>query len=230
MPAVRCSATGCGFSPASRITSSRMPSPGVYPPEQPTNYWHKGQGKVTWQVTPTLRVSQLLRLEWWGGYGGPSRTTIVRSRHQDPRGAHPHLRDRGERRRSGMRPSCRFVPAACGNPICVTGPLTGDYVTPNHTDNLTGLSTRGAQQIGRTVVRRDQQAVKIERYMSRSSMTHTLRGPGFSSKKSTTSGRRPGRATSSTTISAARPTTRCSGTLRRRARTTRRRASGARTS
>ena len=70
--------------------------PGVYPAEQPTNYWHKGQGKLTWQATPTLRVSQLLRLEWWGGYGGPSRTVVVRSGHQDARGAHPHLRDRGE--------------------------------------------------------------------------------------------------------------------------------------
>jgi hypothetical protein len=49
--------------------------PGVYPPEQPTNYWHKFPGKLTWQITPSLKVSQLLHFEWWGGYGGPSRTT-----------------------------------------------------------------------------------------------------------------------------------------------------------
>ena len=60
-------------------------------------------------------------------------------------------------------------------PNLVTGPLTGDLVTPNHTDNLTGLSTQGPLQIGRTVVRRDQQAVKLERYLSRAGMTHTFR-------------------------------------------------------
>jgi hypothetical protein len=149
--------------------------PGVYPPEQPTNYWHKGQGKVTWQVNPSLKVSQLLRLEWWGGYGGPSRTTTFEAATKTLR-AHIHTYATDVTKTFGNATVLSIRAGGLWEPDLVTGPLTGDYVTPNHTDNLTGLSTQGAQQIGRTVVRRDQQAAKIERYLSRSNMTHTLRG------------------------------------------------------
>src|SRR5206468_4498941 len=57
----------------------------------------------------------------------------------------------------------------------VTGPLTGDLVTPSRTDNFTGYVCCGATSSGRTVVRRDTQAVKLERYVARSGTTHTLR-------------------------------------------------------
>ena len=53
-------------------------------------------------------------------------------------------------------------------------PLTGDLVTPSHTDNLTGYQCCGAPSVGRTVVRRDTQSVKLERYVARSGVTHTL--------------------------------------------------------
>ena len=148
--------------------------PGVYPPEQPTNYWHKGQGKLTWQATPTLRVSQLLRLEWWGGYGGPSRTVSFEAATKTLE-AHIHTYATEVNKTFGNATVLSVRAGGLWEPNLVTGPLTGDLVTPNHTDNLTGLSTQGAQQIGRTVVRRDQQAVKLERYVSRSGMTHTFR-------------------------------------------------------
>ena len=141
--------------------------PGVYPPEQPTNYWHKGQGKLTWQATPTLRVSQLLRLEWWGGYGGPSRTVSFEAATKTLE-AHIHTYATEVNKTFGNATVLSVRAGGLWEPNLVTGPLTGDLVTPNHTDNLTGLSTQGAQQIGRTVVRRDQQAVKLERYVSRS--------------------------------------------------------------
>jgi len=148
--------------------------PGVYPPEQPTNYWHKGQGKLTWQATPTLRISQLLRMEWWGGYGGPSRTVAFEAATKTLE-AHIHTYATEVNKTFGNATVLTVRAGGLWEPNLVTGPLTGDYVTPNHTDNLTGLSTQGAQQIGRTVVRRDQQAVKLERYVARAGITHTLR-------------------------------------------------------
>jgi hypothetical protein len=148
--------------------------PGVYPPEQPTNHWHKGQGKVTWQATPTLRVSQLLRLEWWGGYGGPSRTVAYEAATKTLE-AHIHTYATEVHKTFGNATVLSVRAGGLWEPNLITGPLTGDLVTPNRTDNLTGRSTQGAQQIGRTVVRRDQQAVKLERYVARSRTTHTLR-------------------------------------------------------
>jgi hypothetical protein len=148
--------------------------PGVYPPEQPTNYWHKGQGKLTWQATPTLRVSQLLRLEWWGGYGGPSRTVAFEAATKTLE-AHIHTYATEVNKTFGNATVLTVRAGGLWEPNLVTGPLTGDLVTPNHTDNLTGLSTRGAQQVGRTRVRRDTQSVKLERYIGRSTVTHTVR-------------------------------------------------------
>jgi Carboxypeptidase regulatory-like domain/TonB dependent receptor-like, beta-barrel len=149
--------------------------PGVYPPEQPTNYWHKTQGKVTWQASPTLRVSQLLHFEWWGGYAnGPSRTVTYAAATKTLE-AHIHTYATEVNKTFGNATVLTTRAGGLWEPNLVTGPLTGDLVTPNHTDNLTGLSTQGALSIGRTVVRRDVQSVKLERYVSGSGVTHTLR-------------------------------------------------------
>ena len=99
--------------------------PGVYPPEQPTNYWHKGQGKVTWQVNPTLKVSQLLRLEWWGGYGGPSRTVTFEAATKTLE-AHIHTYATDVTKTFGNATVLSVRAGGLWEPNLVTDPLTGD--------------------------------------------------------------------------------------------------------
>jgi len=148
--------------------------PGVYPPEQPTNYWHKFPGKLTWQITPSLKVSQLLHFEWWGGYGGPSRTTAFEAATKTLE-AHINTYASEVNKTIGNVTVLTVRAGGLWEPNLVTGPLTGNLETPSRTDNLTGYQCCGAPSIGRTVVRRDTQAVKLERYVARSAVTHTLR-------------------------------------------------------
>ena len=70
-------------------------NPGTFPPEQPTSYWNRYPIKVTWQANPTLRVSSVLHLEWWGGYAtGPTRSVALQAATQTD-AAHIHRRGGG---------------------------------------------------------------------------------------------------------------------------------------
>jgi hypothetical protein len=151
--------------------------PGSYPPESPTNWWHRMNAKMTWQATETTRVGGTFKSEPWEGYTtGPTRSVT--------------------------REASTFVTDVTGNLYAVdvnqifgsataltvraggvyggtfTTSLTGDLTTPSRTDNLTGIVSQGVPQINRSSYRREGQSVKLERYVSRRRTTHTMRA-GF---------------------------------------------------
>jgi hypothetical protein len=130
--------------------------------------------KVTWSATPTLRITQLLHLEWWGGYSsGPTREVS---------------REAATHSIAHINSYATEFNKTIGNATVLTGrvtgwwepdqyapSVTGDLVTPNRTDQLTGLSTQGAPEIVRSKIRRDTQIVRVERYVSGARATHNVR-------------------------------------------------------
>ena len=150
-------------------------NPGTYPPEQPTSFWNRYPVKVTWQVNPTWRVTSLLHLEWWGGYStGPTRTVALEAATKTDVA---HIHSYGEEIGEIFGNSTALTIRAGGwwEPNQHSGSVTGDEISPSHTDNLTGLVTQGVPQISRQIMRRDAQSIKLDRFVAGQKTSHNLR-------------------------------------------------------
>jgi hypothetical protein len=149
--------------------------PGTYPPEQPTSYWNRLPIKGTWQISESLRFSSLLHYEWWGGYStGPTRSvTREAAQYYDT----AHINSYGEEINKTFGHATVLTVRAGGwwEPNQSYTAVTGDLVRPSHTDNFTGLVTRGVPSINRVIMRRDAQSAKVDRYISGQRAQHSLR-------------------------------------------------------
>jgi hypothetical protein len=150
--------------------------PGAWLPESPTSFWGpRWNTKLTWQASQSTKVSGFLKTEPWGGYAnGPSRSvtyeavTYTTDVYGYPYGVEVNRTFGNDTvltvRAGGMLNRQRSTS------------LSGDLTTPRRTDNLTGLESEGASQLTATYHRRHEQAVKLERYIARPRVTHTVRG------------------------------------------------------
>jgi hypothetical protein len=161
--------------------------PGSYPAESPNAAWHHGNAKVTWQASPSIRVNGAVLPEPWNGYAsGPSRQILL-----EAVGYYPSaniLNYKGELQKTFG--NATLLSVSVGGfwlPVERYAPLTGDHVTPTRIDNLTGITSQGVPSFYDRFMGRNQQEVKIERYLSRPRMTHNLRfGVQFSGSDATT--------------------------------------------
>ena len=152
--------------------------PGTYLPQVATDYWYRAPAKLTWQVNDSLKVTGLLHLEWWGGYASGPTLSVASAAATKTLQAHIHTYASQADKTFGSGTLLTIRVGGLWEPNLLTGPVSGDYTTPSHTDLLTGYVCCGAPSSGRSVFRRDTQSVKLERYVARSGMTHTFQG-GF---------------------------------------------------
>ncbi len=156
--------------------------PGNWPAESQDSWWGHMTTKLTWQATETAKVSAFLKAEPFGGYAtGPTRIVT--------REAATVFSDTAGYSYGGE------VHKTLGNNTALTvraggvwgryprTSLIGDLTTPRRTDNLSGIASQGANQISHPSYRRDSQQVKLERYIARPRVTHTVRG-GFQHERS----------------------------------------------
>ena len=149
--------------------------PGTYPREQPTSYWNRLPVKGTWQISDTLRFSSLIHYEWWGGYStGPTRAVALQAAQYYDKA---HINSYGEEINKTFGPATVLTVRAGGwwEPNQSYTAVTGDIVSPSHTDNFTGLVTSGVPSINRVVMRRDAQSAKVDRYISGQRAQQSLR-------------------------------------------------------
>jgi hypothetical protein len=158
--------------------------PGNWPEEAKTNHWGpRWNMKLTWQASQTTKVNGFLKTEPWGGYGsGPSRAVTYEASSTNDSTGYPF----------GVEVNQTFggntaLTARAGGMITrqLGTSLSGNLTTPSREDNLTGIQTEGVKQLSDAYQRRDEAAVKLERYVSRARSTHTLRG-GFQYQRSHT--------------------------------------------
>lgn len=149
--------------------------PGTYLPEATIAYWNRMPEKVVAQITDTLRITQKLNLEWYGGYGGaiPTRSVLFEATTTGP----AHIHSYGNEVNKTFGASTVLSARATGwwEPEYFVKPRTGDLDTPNHFDNLTGISHTGGPLSYKNRLRRDSQSARVERYFSGAAVTHTAR-------------------------------------------------------
>ena len=148
--------------------------PGNFPTDRPVNWWHRLPTRVTWQASDTLHISQLMHWEWYGGYGGPSRT-IAREAATRWNEAHINSYATEVTKTVGNDTLLTFRVGGMWEPYLFAGPQFSDTFTPNHTDTLTGVQTQGGSRLLVEKFRRDTQMFKWERYLAGESVTHTFR-------------------------------------------------------
>ena len=149
--------------------------PGSYPAESPNAAWHHGNAKVTWQASPSTRVNGSVLPEPWNGYAsGPTRQILREAVSYYP--SANILNYKGDVQKTFGNGTLLTVSAGgFWLPTETYAPLTGDHVTPTRIDNLTGITSQGVASFYERVMQRNQQEVKIERYLSLPRMTHNVR-------------------------------------------------------
>jgi hypothetical protein len=152
--------------------------PGNWPEEAKANFWGpRTNTKLTWQATDTTRVTGFLKTEPWGGYGtGPSRSVTYEASTENS-GVYGYPYGAEVNRTFGGNTVLTVRVGGMINKV-PNRPLTDDRTTPSRTDNFTGIVSQGVELLSIGLYDRHEQAVKLDRYIARSRVTHTLRG-GF---------------------------------------------------
>jgi hypothetical protein len=156
------------------VAMRQQANPGVDPTLP--RWWYDNQlvGKVTWQISKSLRFRHTFQPERWEEPPLPDRQspyeTVVGNGGWIP----THSSELMATISNSTYIAVRLQ--GMGMPNQYTRALTDDRVTPQHLDQITGIASKGVLAFGRQSFGRVGPAVKLSRYVQSAHATHDLRG------------------------------------------------------